>query len=176
MPVAEHANTPTAIALPVVAAERTDTSVCASTTMRVSQPLNGQPPARATLTDQVLQLGHQGKIALGALTQDRAYTGPLYVQVGVVNACNSRCQFCWDHPSFVSKDSPYPDAIAEDYYQQHPELDRNKAHMSWEMYTGLVDDLHDLGTRKLKFIGRGENFLHKQFVPMVAYARGRKFN
>lgn len=122
------------------------------------------------------QLSHQAKIALGGRTYDQAYTGPLYVQIGVVNACNYRCQFCWDHPTFVSKEHPYPDDIAERYYKDHPEIDRNKAYMSWEMYTGLVDDLREIGTRKIKFIGRGENFLHKRFVDMIGYAKERGFN
>ena len=122
------------------------------------------------------QLTHQAKIVLGARTEQAAYTGPLYVQVGVVNACNYRCQFCWDHPTYVDKESPYPDDIAEKYYHDHPEVDRNKAHMPFEMFTGLVDDLHEMGTRKLKFIGRGESFLHRQFVDMVEYARRKDFN
>ncbi len=122
------------------------------------------------------QLSHQAKIAAGARSYDKAHTGPLYVQVGVVNACNYRCQFCWDHPSFVDKKNPYPDAIAEEYYREHPEIDRNKAHMPFEMFTGLVDDLHEMGTRKIKFIGRGESFLHKRFMDMVAYARSKDFN
>jgi len=122
------------------------------------------------------QLQHQARIAMGARTYDRAYAGPLYVQVGVVNSCNYRCQFCWDHPTYVPRHAPYPDAIAEQYYREHPEIDRNKAHMKWEMFTGLVDDLHEMGTRKIKFIGRGESFLHKRFVDMVAYAKQRDFN
>ncbi len=122
------------------------------------------------------QLTHQARIALGGRTYDQAYTGPLYVQIGVVNACNYRCQFCWDHPTFVSKEHPYPDDIAERYYTEHPEIDRNKAYMSWEMYTALVDDLRAIGTRKIKFIGRGENFLHKRFTDMVVYAKERGFN
>lgn len=122
------------------------------------------------------QLSHNAKIALGARTHKEAYTGPLYVQVGVVNACNYRCQFCWDHPTYVDKENPYPDDVAEQYYREHPEIDRNKAHMPFEMFTDLVDDLEAMGTRKIKFIGRGETFLHKRFVEMVEYARRKDFN
>ncbi|MBI4581046.1 MAG: radical SAM protein [Planctomycetes bacterium] len=140
---------------------------------------NGRPSRpfkRPGVTMKLQQLNHQAKIALGARTCDQAYTGPLYVQVGVVNSCNYRCQFCWDHPSYVDKESPYPDFIAEKYYHDHPEIDRNKAHMRFDMFTGLVDDLHEMGTRKLKFIGRGESFLHRRFTDLVAYARSKDFN
>lgn len=135
-------------------------------------PRTGRPAK----TGHLQQLLHQGQILRGARTYDQAYTGPLYVQVGVVNACNYRCQFCWDHPSFVAKDAPWPDRIAEEYYKEHPEIDRNKAKMDFDMFTELVDDLHAIGTRKIKFIGRGENFLHPRFVEMVAYAKSRGFN
>ncbi len=135
-----------------------------------------RPYGRKGLRIKLQQLNHQGKILMGARTYDQAYTGPLYVQVGVVNACNYRCQFCWDHPTYVDKQSPYPDAIAEKYYHDHPEVDRNKAHMDFDMFTGLVDDLHAMGTRKIKFIGRGESFLHKRFVDMVEYARSKDLN
>jgi MoaA/NifB/PqqE/SkfB family radical SAM enzyme len=137
---------------------------------------NGHPAQKRGVSIKLRQVSHQAKIALGARTYDKAYTGPLYVQVGVVNACNYRCQFCWDHPSYVPKGEPWPDSIAEKYYKDHPEVDRNKAHMDFDMFTGLVDDLHEMGTPKIKFIGRGESFLHERFVEMVAYARGKGLN
>lgn len=140
----------------------------------MTNKLNGALRKRSVVK-RLTQLPHQLGIVLGARTQDRAYTGPLYVQIGVVNSCNYRCTFCWDQPSFVPKDAPYTDKIAEAYYKKHPEIDRNKAHMDYAMYTGLVDDLAAMGTRKIKFIGRGESFLHKRFMDMVAYAKARSF-
>lgn len=128
------------------------------------------------MSHKLQQLKHQAKIALGARSYDKVHTGPLYVQVGVVNACNYRCTFCWDHPTYVEKSAPWPDKITEDYYTQHPDIDRNKAHMTWEMFTDLVDDLHAMGTRKIKFIGRGESFLHDRFTDMVEYAKKKSFN
>jgi MoaA/NifB/PqqE/SkfB family radical SAM enzyme len=136
--------------------------------------LNGSN-GKLSVVRRLTQLPHQVGIALGARTQDQAYTGPLYVQLGVVNSCNYRCTFCWDQPSFVPKDAPYTDKIAEEYYKKHPEIDRNKAHMDYAMYTDLVDDLSAMGTRKIKFIGRGESFLHRRFMDMVAYAKARDF-
>ncbi len=121
------------------------------------------------------RLQHQAKVALGARTKDQVFAGPLYVQIGVVNSCNYRCTFCWDQPSFVPKDAPFTDKISEEYYTKHPEIDRNKAHMDYGMFTDLVDDLEAMGTRKIKFIGRGESFLHKRFMDMVTYAKERGF-
>jgi MoaA/NifB/PqqE/SkfB family radical SAM enzyme len=129
-----------------------------------------------TVLRRAQQIMHQAKIALGARSHDKAYTGPLYVQIGVVNACNYRCQFCWDHPSYVDKENPFPDPIAYTYAQEHPDIDTSKAYMSWEMTTKLIDDLHALGTRKVKFIGRGESFLHPNFIDILEYAKDRDFN
>lgn len=130
---------------------------------------------KRTIVQRLTQFEHQAKIALGARTKDQAFTGPLYVQVGVVNSCNYRCTFCWDQPSFVPKDAPYTDTIAEEYYKSHPEIDRNKAHMDYGMFTNLVDDLAAMGTRKIKFIGRGESFLHRRFMDMLEYVKARDF-
>jgi MoaA/NifB/PqqE/SkfB family radical SAM enzyme len=122
-----------------------------------------------------MQLRHQAEVALGARTKDSVLVGPLYVQIGTVNSCNYRCTFCWDQPSFVPKDAPYTDKAAEEYYTKHPAIDRNKAHMEYGMFTDLVDDLYSMGTRKVKFIGRGESFLHKRFMEMVEYVKARNF-
>ncbi|NOT01007.1 MAG: radical SAM protein [Phycisphaerales bacterium] len=140
----------------------------------MSGPVNGNG-TKPSAVKRLRTMSHQALVALGARTHDRAFTGPLYVQVGVVNSCNYRCTFCWDQPSFVPKHAPYTDKISEEYYTQHPEIDRNKAHMDYDMFTGMVDDLHAMGTRKMKFIGRGESFLHKRFMEMVAYAKARDF-
>ncbi len=134
------------------------------------------PAARHGVAARAGQLWHQAKIALGARARHDVYTGPLYVQVGVVNTCNYRCQFCWDHPSYVAEGELHPDGVAQAYYRAHPEIDYDRAHMDWDMYVDLVDDLHVLGTRKIKFIGRGEPFAHRRFLDMVAYAKQRGFN
>jgi MoaA/NifB/PqqE/SkfB family radical SAM enzyme len=128
------------------------------------------------LPDRLQQLCHQAKIVLGSRTHERAKTGPLYVQVGVSNRCNYRCQFCWDHPTFVPKDAPWPDEVTRDYYSAHPDIDRDRALMPFTMFTDLLDDLYAVNTRKIKFIGRGEPFLHPRFVEMVAYAKRKGFN
>jgi len=132
--------------------------------------------AMSGMGKKLQQVTHQARVVFGARTYGNTYSGPLYVQIGVSNRCNYRCQFCWDHPSYVSHDDPWPDRIAERYYKKHPEIDRNRSFLPFEMFTDLVDDLHSLGTRKIKFIGRGEPFLHRRFIDMVAYAKTRGFN
>lgn len=142
---------------------------------RESRPVELPPQLPRTWGERLGRVKHNARILMGARTRNQAYTGPLYVQVGVADACNYRCQFCWDHPSYVEDGHAYPDDIAAIYYAAQPDR-YDKTIMGWEMFTDLVDDLHTLGTRKLKFIGRGESFLNKNFVDMVEYTKRKRFN
>lgn len=139
------------------------------------KPLPPAPPPPRGLRARLARLSHPLRILLGARTRKTAMTGPLFVQIGIADSCNYRCQFCWDHPSYTGEQTPFPDAIAQEYYEQFPDR-YDRTIMSWDMFTGIVDDLHALGTRKIKFIGRGEPFLNKRCVDMVEYARQRRFN
>jgi radical SAM protein with 4Fe4S-binding SPASM domain len=42
-----------------------------------------------------------------------------------------------------------------------------------DLFKGIVDDLHDLGTRRIDMIGRGEPFLNRAALDMVRYVKGR---
>jgi len=118
-------------------------------------------------------LVHSAKIAAGMTTTRKALTGPLWVQIGISNPCNHRCAMCWDHPTHVPKDSPFPTVASEQFYKDHPEIDRDKGFMSLDMLTGLADDLVDLGTKRVELVGRGEPTLHPQFEKVVEILKGR---
>jgi radical SAM protein with 4Fe4S-binding SPASM domain len=45
--------------------------------------------------------------------------------------------------------------------------------MSLDMFKGIVDDLHDLGTRRIDLIGRGEPLLNRAALEMVRYIKQR---
>lgn len=115
-------------------------------------------------------------IAAGMLGTKKAFTGPLWVQIGIANPCNHRCIMCWDHPSYVSEDSPYPTLKSKEYYEKHPEIDRDKGFMDLEMLAQLADDLHHLGTRRVELAGRGEPTLHPKLNQVLEILKARKFN
>jgi MoaA/NifB/PqqE/SkfB family radical SAM enzyme len=106
-----------------------------------------------------------GMVAAGGLglTGDRAPSGPLHAQVGICDPCNHECVFCWDHPPDDRADA----ATADRFGGARPGV------MSMEMFTGIVDDLYDLGTRRIDLIGRGEPFLNRAAVDMVRYVKQR---
>ncbi len=123
--------------------------------------------------DYLQTLGHAGKIFLALHTPRTTKTGPLYVQIGISNRCNYRCAMCWDHPEPSPTGSTYPDEAAQKYYQEHPEVDRNRALMDRTVFQTLVNNLYAMGTRRIKLIGRGEPLLHPACSEMVAYAKNR---
>jgi MoaA/NifB/PqqE/SkfB family radical SAM enzyme len=114
------------------------------------------------------------KLAFMHLLRKNTAIGPESVQIGISNRCNYRCIFCLDHPSFVSKDQPYPDAFAEKFYKGHPEVDFGRENMDLELFKRLVDDLHDLGTRRVSFTGKGEPFMNPHVLEMAEYVKRKK--
>lgn len=97
------------------------------------------------------------------LTGGRAPSGPLNAQIGISDPCNHECVFCWDHPP---KDRENADT-AQRFGLARPGV------MSLEQFKGIVDDLYDMGTRRIDLIGRGEPLLNRSAVDMVRYAKGR---
>lgn len=59
---------------------------------------------------------------------------------------------CWDHPPAESENALISPKAR--FGQRRPRL------MSLEMFTGVVDDLCELGTRRIEILGRGEPLMH----------------
>jgi len=81
---------------------------------------------------------------------------------------------CWDHPSFVENDDPYPDRITSKYYRENPSADRTSSLMDVSLFESLVNDLYSMGTRRIDIVGRGEPFLNKHIVEMVSFVKKKK--
>jgi MoaA/NifB/PqqE/SkfB family radical SAM enzyme len=122
-------------------------------------------------------LYHSFKIALGMMGRRKAFTGPLWVQIGISDACNHRCVMCWDHPS-----TPRQDVAAETYLgravlEAPPEtMKRGSQFMGFDMLEGLAEDLKHLGTQRIELAGRGEPTLHPEFGRVVEMLRQHGFN
>jgi len=97
------------------------------------------------------------------LTGGRAPSGPLHAQIGICDPCNHECVFCWDHPP----DDRANAETADRFGQARPGV------MPLEQFKGIVDDLYDIGTRRIDMIGRGEPLLNRAALDMVRYAKGR---
>lgn len=119
---------------------------------------------------------HSLKIAAGMMGTRKAFTGPLWVQIGISNPCNHRCLMCWDHPTYVPANNPYPTLKSKKFYEEHPEINRDKGFMDLEMLEILADDLHGLGTRRVELVGRGEPTMHPRFDRVLEILRSYRLN
>jgi len=126
------------------------------------------------MNEGIQQLGQLAKIAAGILANQRAFCGPLWVQIGISNRCNYRCVMCWDHPSFVPKNDPYPDPLISKFYRENPTVDRSTTLMDMNLFQELVNDLHAMGTRRVDIVGRGEPFLNKHIARMITFLKQKK--
>jgi MoaA/NifB/PqqE/SkfB family radical SAM enzyme len=106
-----------------------------------------------------------GMVAAGSLglTGSRAPVGPVQAQIGISDPCNHECVFCWDHPPKERENADTANRFGLARAGVMP-LDRFK---------GIVDDLYDLGTRRIDLVGRGEPLLNRSAVDMIRYVKGR---
>jgi MoaA/NifB/PqqE/SkfB family radical SAM enzyme len=122
-------------------------------------------PSIKSISDNIKQAKQYGMVAAGSLglTGGRAPSGPIEAQIGISDPCNHECVFCWDHPP---KDR-VTDETAKRFGAARPGV------MSLEQFRGIVDDLYDLGTRRIDFVGRGEPLLNRSVRDMIRYVKGR---
>jgi len=95
----------------------------------------------------------------GLLSREQAYVGPYYVHVDITHRCNLKCLCCrWHSPLF---DSLRDKTIV-------PDLDV-------DLFSDLCDDLRELGTRELYFVGTGEPLIHRRIIDLVRVAKEKGF-
>jgi len=120
---------------------------------------------RGKVPEALARVNQYAKIAAGGLglTGGAAPAGPLHAQIGVSDPCNHRCVMCWDHPP----ESNESEATAERFGGEKQGL------MPFSAFKGVVDDLFELGTRRIDIVGRGEPLLNPAIEDMIAYGKSR---
>src|SRR5512147_2771053 len=98
----------------------------------------------------------QAKIAAGILDK-KAYTGPITVQIDIMNACNQNCVGCWCH-------SPLLGDLAMS-------AETKKKFLPYKIAMKLIDDLDAMGVRDIYFTGGGEPFMHPQAVDIMEHVK-----
>ncbi len=78
---------------------------------------------------------------------------PYFAQIELTRNCNFSCIFCFENCSNRKK---YIDN-------------------SYEKWKEVIDKLYKIGVKYLHFSG-GENFLHKDFIKILKYAKEKGFN
>ncbi len=90
----------------------------------------------------------------------KTFTGPETVHLDITNHCNFNCIGCWDRSPLVRIKG-----VNDDYL---------KNSLSFELITGFIDNLIELGTtRFIKFGGGGEPTMHPRFKDILIYLRSK---
>ena len=98
---------------------------------------------------------------LSGVISGKIITGPLVVQFDVTNKCNNNCCVCWTK-------SPYAKKSKKDIEWDNYQLDYNHV-------ISIIDDLYDIGTKKIFFAGGGEPFQHPHFLDILRHCKKLNF-
>ena len=104
-------------------------------------------------------LNYRLALLRGLLTSEKAYAGPFYIHVDVTHRCNLKCLCCrWHSPLITSLRDK---TISQD--------------ISVEMLRELLEDLAEMGTEEIYFVGTGEPFLHPRLFELIAAVKEKGF-
>ncbi|MBU1853423.1 MAG: radical SAM protein [Candidatus Omnitrophica bacterium] len=103
---------------------------------------------------------HEDPMFAGIFHGRKAFTGPEHVVIDPTNKCNLKCISCWLYSPLLTSDKPDPDFL--------------KKELPKDVLVKLIDDLSSLGTKRIRFTGGGEPFMHKDLMEIIEYARRKK--
>ena len=86
----------------------------------------------------------------------QAFVGPEHVVMDLTNRCNERCVGCWLYSPLLKEKT--------DAHWLVEEIDFQRA-------KALIDDLAILGTKRIRFTGGGEPFMHPKIMELIEYTK-----
>jgi len=102
----------------------------------------------------------KAKLLCGLMTGERAFNGPISVNIDVTHRCNLKCIYCRWHSSLLEQTLLDP-VLKKD--------------ISPEVFSLLCRELKRMGTQTLLFVGAGEPLLHPQIFDFIAEAKKLDF-
>jgi len=109
--------------------------------------LNSEPRARSQ--DPVLDGIQNGRNAL---------IGPEQVVIDLTNRCNQQCIGCWLYSPLL-KQKPKKECLTQE--------------ISFEKARDLISSLAELGTKRIRFTGGGEPFMHPEIMKLVEHTKSK---
>lgn len=125
----------------------------------LSPPRKGEneaPPSEGAGTS----LGVGDLELAGVLHGRRAFVGPEQVTIDLTNRCNNNCIGCWTRSPLLRELEPSPRWIAQE--------------IPYDSVIHLLNDLHDLGTRRVRFTGGGEPLMHQGLDDILRACKQRR--
>lgn len=95
----------------------------------------------------------------GILNGRKAFVGPECVVLDITNRCNERCSGCWLYSPFL---------------KEKPDRELLNREISFEKAKELIDSLAELGTKRIRFTGGGEPFMHPKIMELIAYTKAKR--
>lgn len=87
-----------------------------------------------------------------------AFVGPEQVVIDLTNRCNQKCIGCWLYSPLL-KQKPSNECLGQ-------EINFQKAKQ-------LISRLAELGTKRIRFTGGGEPFMHPQIMELIAHTKAK---
>lgn len=103
---------------------------------------------------------NRDSVIAGILHGRKAFAGPEQVVIDPTNKCNLKCAPCWLYSPFLTENKPSEELL--------------KKELSKDSLIKLIDDLSSLGTKRIRFTGGGEPFMHKDLMEVIEYASQKK--
>lgn len=103
---------------------------------------------------------HRDPLIAGIIHSRKAFVGPEQVVIDLTNRCNLRCISCWLYSPLLNSDRPCGEWLRKEL---------PKARL-----IELIDDLASLGTKRVRFTGGGEPFMHRDLMEIIEYARKKQ--
>jgi MoaA/NifB/PqqE/SkfB family radical SAM enzyme len=94
---------------------------------------------------------------MGVLDGRRAFVGPEHVVIDLTNRCNEQCLGCWTYSPLLGEKAP-----AREWVMQE---------LRFEVVKKLINELAKMGTKRIRFTGGGEPFLHPQIMELIEYVK-----
>jgi len=107
-----------------------------------------------------LPLGAGDLELAGVLHGRRAFVGPEQVVVDLTNRCNNNCIGCWTRSPLLR--------------DREPGSTWQSMEIPYDSIIHLLNDLHDLGTRRVRFTGGGEPLMHAGLDDILRACKQRR--
>jgi MoaA/NifB/PqqE/SkfB family radical SAM enzyme len=96
----------------------------------------------------------------GVLDGRRAFVGPEQVVVDLTNRCNNNCIGCWTRSPLLR--------------DHEPSSRWRSLELPYDSVIHLLNDLHDLGTPRVRFTGGGEPLMHSRLDDILRACKDRQ--
>ena len=100
---------------------------------------------------------HDALLVLGIMHGAKAYTGPTLAQLDITNRCNNNCIACWVRSPLLQ--------------EREATSEWKSAELPFEKIRSLLDELSEMGTKRIFLAGGGEPFIHPGIFKILAYIK-----